>query len=246
MERRALIFRIKYLVYLLGILLILGLFMIIPHRNSDKDLLFQLEKGEALIDSITDEALAYTLVSRQGQKDYGDLFVVFENTSDEWVRIYENDFKNLMPWKIDLSDVDGDNVKEILIAVKKATLFDKEVKNRMFVFNFNQGILTRKWTGSQISGVWRDFFSADILPIQGNELIFIETDKEDKERINIYSWFDFGFIKIAESEPYPRIEDLKIAGDNLLEITFKKDGQIVSHTLTATDGKLMAISEEGK
>lgn len=81
-----------------------------------------------LIDSITAESYAYTLVSRQGRNDYGDTFNVFENTNDGWVRIYENDFKNLMPWKIELSDVDGDNDKGILIAVKKATRYDKDLK----------------------------------------------------------------------------------------------------------------------
>lgn len=183
------------------------------------------------------------MVNKQGLSDYGDFFVIFENKSDGWIRIYENDFKNLMPWKIEIADIDGDNIKDILIAVKKATYFDNELKNRMFIFNFTEGILVRKWTGSQIAGIWREFYVGDILSIPGNELIFIEYIN-DMEKVSIYSWFDFGFIKIAESETYPRIEDLTIVDYNRLEITTEEDGQKINHILTAVDGKLMILTEE--
>ena len=59
----------------------------------------------------------------------------------------------------------------------------------------------------------------------------------DLERVSIYSWFDFGFFRIAESDPYPLINDLTMVGDNLIEIRYgEKKGEM----------KLLLALEEGK
>lgn len=102
--------------------------MFVLHKNSKKDLSSALSEGEILIDYTIDETTAYTLINRNGTEEYGDLFAVFEAEGNTWKRVYENDFKNLMPWKIDLADIDGDDFPEIMIALRKATPFDKEIK----------------------------------------------------------------------------------------------------------------------
>lgn len=214
------------------------MYFYVIHKDLKEDLSSYLEKGELLIDYTMDEPYAYTLVSKQGPDGYGDFFAVFEKKNKGWQRIYEKDFKNFMPWKIEIADIDGDDLKEILIAVRTTTLFDKDLKNRLFVFNFNDGALVKKWTGSQISGTWRDFYTGDVFSIPGHELIFIECTENDREKISIYTWFDFGFLKVAESEAYDKIKELKTAGSNCLEITYQIEGQNYKHILKAADGKL--------
>lgn len=238
--------RYRYLIFIWGlILLFLGIYLYSDNKKSRYELTSCLEKGETLIDYIKDGHYAYALISVQGTDEYGDFFAVFENTSDGWHRIYEKDFIDYKPWKIDIADIDGDDEEEILIAVRYATLFDKEIKNRMFIFNYIDGVLTKKWTGSQIAGTWREFYAGDVFPAPGCELIFIETVNEGGEQISIYSWFDFGFFMIAESEAYERIENINIIESNRLEVTYRKDKQKHNHILKAADGKLIDEKAEG-
>lgn len=241
MYRRLMTAKTKYFIFLLIIIVLyFGLYLSKRHKNSKEDFTSALYKNEVLVDYTIDETYTYTLINTNGSYEYGDLFVVFERKDNTWERAYENDFKNLMPWKVELADIDGDSISEILIALIKTTPYDKELKNRMFIFNYNDGILSRKWTGSHIAGIWREFYSMDLLSTPGQELIFIEQVEEDKEKISIYSWFDFGFFMIAESEAYPRIRSVDILDENLLEITYIEDTQEIKKNLGVVDGKLLA------
>ncbi len=230
----------KYIILLLIIIVpFIGLYLSRLHKNSKEGLSSALYKNEILVDYAIDEALAYTLINTNGREEYGDLFAVFERKEDTWYRIYENNFKNLMPWKVKTADIDGDYIPEILIALRKKTPYDKEIKNRMFIFNYQDGILSRKWTGSRIAGKWREFYPMDLLSTPGHELIFIEQTEEKKEMISIYSWFDFGFFRLAESEAYMRIQSLKMVNENLLEITYADNDKDSSILLVVDEGKLV-------
>ena len=240
MKRRLITRKAKYIIiFLIIIVLFLGLYLSSWHKNSKEDFTSVLYKNEVLIDYTIDEAYTYTLINTNGSDEYGDLFVVFERKANTWERVYENDFKNLMPWKVELADIDGDSISEILIVLIKTTPFDKELKNRIFIFNYNDGILSRKWTGSKIAGRWKEFYPMELLSTPGQELVFIEHAEEEKEKISIYSWFDFGFFMIADSEAYPRIQSVDALGENLLEITYIEDDQEVKLSLAVLDGRLI-------
>jgi hypothetical protein len=234
----------KYFVFLLIIIVLLfGLYLSRMYKNSG-DLPLPLNKNELLIDYTIDKAIAYTLINTNGTDEHGDLFVIFERKDDTWQRTYENNFKNLMPWKVESADIDGDNIPEILIALRKTTPYDKEIKNRMFIFNYQDNILARKWTGSRIAGIWREFYPMELLSTPGQELVFIQQAGEDMERISIYSWFDFGFFMIADSQAYPRIESLAIKGENSLELTYYEEEQEISQILSVVEGKLLPKEDD--
>lgn len=195
---------------------------------------------EAIIDEIQEEGLRYAIVAKHEDADYGDRLVIDRlDASGGWVRVYENDFKDLKPWRIEIADIDGDLRKEVLIAVNKTTHYDPETKNRMFIFNYDYdgAKLVKKWTGSQLSGDWKTFYAGDLLSIPGDELIFIERMEANKERIGVYYWFDFGFVHVAESELYDPIEQLAIVGPGKVEIRTTRAGEPI--TLTVKSGKLM-------
>lgn len=230
----------KYIILLLIIIVLLfGLYLSGLHKNSKRELSSALHEDELLIDYTIAEPYVYTLINRKRIEEYGDLFAVFKRENDTWHRVYENDFKNLMPWKVDVADIDGDSIQEILIALRKTTPYDKEIKNRMFIFNYQDNILARKWTGSRIAGIWRDFYPMELLSTPGQELVFIEQAEENMEKISIYSWFDFGFFMIADSQAYPSIQNITMKEENALEITYYEDKQEVVRTLSVVDGKLL-------
>lgn len=192
---------------------------------------------ETILDGVIDGAAAFCIVSTEQNKEYGNLFVVFRRNADqEWVREYTNDFLELKPWKLEVGDIDGDDIQEILIAVRKTTHFDTEEKNRMFIFNYDGSKLIKKWTGSQTGGDWNDFLVGDLLGIKGEELIFVEQAENNEERLSVYYWFDFGFIQIAKSENFKNILNFSISMENSIRMTYDKDKVI---QLTVQKGKIV-------
>lgn len=200
-----------------------------------------LTKEENIIDYVRDNNVIYSIISQTDRSEYGNRFVVFENEEQgSWKRTYENDFQSLKPWKIERSDLDGDTVPEILIAVRKTTRFDPCEKNRLFVFDYTKGKLVKKWTGSDIAGTWVDFIAGDLLGIPGDELIFVEASQGKEEKISIYYWFDFGFLRLAESRSYEEIEQLSILDENRIQIRYKGEKKEKAE-LTVKEGEIVEI-----
>ncbi len=212
-----------------------------------------LQGQETLIDYRFQGATAYTFISSTGRTDYGDLFVVFEQEEQgeqqgsgeqkskyAYKRVYENDFTGLKPWKLELGDIDGDGVTDILTSVRKTTYYDDQEKNRLFVFQYIDHKLVKKWTGSQIAGIWKDFAVGELLPAKGEEVIFISEDEGGKEKLGVYSWFDFGFQALAESDSYENISRLRITGENRIELTYRTV-QEIKITLTVKNGKMIEV-----
>lgn len=183
----------------------------------------QLSSGERLIDYAREGSIIYAIISTTGDMKYGDRLLVFTRGEGEsWERSYENDFTGLKPWKLILADIDGDTEPELLTAVRKTTFYDKEEKNRLFIFNYTDGKLMKKWTGSDIAGSWENFVTGDLASTKGEELIFISRTREGKERLLVYYWFDFGFLMLAQSGDYEEITEVVIVSENRMRITYKE------------------------
>ncbi len=208
-------------------------------------LMSSCQKQVVIIDEVQEDGLVYALVSQKGLSEYGDMLEIHRLADNqERKHVYTSDFLDLKPWKIEIADVDGDEEKDILIAVNKTTHFDDQAKNRMFIFNFDGDKLYKKWTGSQIAGVWNDFYVGNLLPIRGDELIFIEQVEDKGERLHIYYWFDFGFIPLATSDVYTDIIDFQITGDNRMQIVYKGKDREETLSLMVKDGEITEVHSE--
>lgn len=235
-------FRYTLLIIFFIIVLAFTRQVIVSSDSLEREIKASLHGKEYIIDYTREGKVVYVLISQTGEREYGDLFTVYlQKEHGEWERAYENDFKGINPWKIETADIDGCGEKEILIAVKKTTHFDAQEKNRLFIFNYIDGKLVKKWTGSQIAGNWKDFYVGDLLPIKGNELIFIELTEEERQRISVYYWFDFGFLALASSEDYYDIGKLSILDENRIQITCRIKNHKKIILLEIKDQKMVEV-----
>ncbi len=190
----------------------------------ERKLVRSLKDRENLIDFAADDKNIYAIVDRSGNLEFGDCLIVFRMCGDgSYAREYSNDFADLKPWKLELADVDGDGVTDILTAVRKTTHYDTVEKNRFFVFDYTEGKLVKKWTGSQIAGTWSDFYVRDFLPMEGEEVLFLSQTEEGRKRLGIYYWFKFGFLLLAQSEDYETIEGIRFTEEGRLQMNCGKD-----------------------
>ncbi len=234
--------RMRRRIWKYGIILLLlmaGAGLLMKKDTIDKKLKDCLREQESLIDYASDGQKVYAIVSSTNNQEYGDILMVFEITKEgNYLREYSNDFPNLKPWKLEVADIDQDGITDILTGVRKTTHYDPVEKNRFFVFNYIEGKLVKKWTGSQIAGTWNDFYVGDFLPAKGEEVLFLSQTKDGREKLGIYYWFQFGFLMLAQSEEYQAVEGVRLTKEGVLQMNCSRDKEKWID-LTVKNGKIM-------
>jgi hypothetical protein len=182
--------------YLYVAVIILAIYILCSNRGSEV-----LDYCYADIDM--DNKLEKIVITHSKRHKFGDKFCILkkDDTYGEWDKIYENDFSKIKPWKVEIGDVDGDNILEIAIGVYKTTVYDNKERKRLFIFNYDYktNILVKKWTGSRLSNNLVDFSFKDIFFSKGQELITVEKNNQHNTIRNSYYWFGFGFRLIEEA-----------------------------------------------
>lgn len=107
--------------------------------------------------------------------------------------LWQGVHKRWQPWKIMIADVDGDGRSEIIVGVYKATHYFPKPHNCLFIYGWEGESLSPKWLGSTLSKPFTDFTFADLNHDGHQELIAIETTREGKQSVGVYSWNGFGF-----------------------------------------------------
>jgi hypothetical protein len=97
------------------------------------------------------------------------------------------------PWKMLISDVDGDGKKEIILGIYKSTKFFPKPHNCLFIYQWNNQKLLPKWLGSSLGRTFTDFIFGDLDNSPGDELVSLEKTLDGKFGLAVYHWDSFGF-----------------------------------------------------
>jgi hypothetical protein len=96
-------------------------------------------------------------------------------------------------WKLAVADVDGDGRREIAVGVYKATRFFPRPHNCLFIYSWDGRRAHPKWLGSSLSRPFVDFAFVDSDGDGEEELAAIETKRDGRRCLAVYSWNGFGF-----------------------------------------------------
>jgi hypothetical protein len=124
--------------------------------------------------------------------------------------IYRNHCKDLNPWKVQTSDVDGDGKTEISIGVYKTSPLHQVMAKRPFIYDWVNGGIFPKWRGSRLSRPFDDYIFLDLDSDGRDEIVSIEHTPNDERILTSYSWKGFGFEKTGESQSFEDISSLQV------------------------------------
>lgn len=108
-------------------------------------------------------------------------------------------YSGLFPgWKVAAQDVDADGRTEIVIALSKVDYRDKALRNRLYVYGWNNKLVDR-WRGSRFPRPFIDFEFEQGRHGKAATLKLLEIDV-DRRRFFLgrYRWLHFGFVKLDE------------------------------------------------
>lgn len=148
------------------------------------------------------------IISGATDSTYGNILRVYEFDND-FREIFEQNFGDMNPWKVQVCDVEGDGEKEISIAMYKTTVFNAVMAKRPYIYSWLDGSIAPKWRGSRLSRPFDDYIFSDIDRDGADELIAIEMLKGGRMAVNSYKWKGFGFEGFAESESFDKIYSIQ-------------------------------------
>ncbi|HYE81671.1 MAG TPA: hypothetical protein VEG39_05825 [Clostridia bacterium] len=166
------------------------------------------------------------VIEGEGKVFYGNRLLIL-SYDNGLKRLYEREFQELNPWKVQTCDVDGDNRREISLGVYKEAAFHPVMAKRPFLYHWNGEDIVPMWRGSRLSRPFDDYIFSDLDSDGKDEIVAIERLQDGKALINAYKWAGFGFESIAESTPYEDILTLNTQydGRESLLVQVKEGGQ---------------------
>lgn len=157
------------------------------------------------IDGDSNEELL--IIEGSGKEFYGDKLLIL-SWDNGIKKVYDREFKELNPWKIQACEVDGDGRLEIALGVYKEANFHPVMAKRPFLYHWNGEDIVPVWRGSRLSRPFDDYIFLDLDADGKDELTAIEMLPDGKRLINAYKWSGFGFESVAESGHYEDIIEI--------------------------------------
>lgn len=233
------------IIYFVSLVIIIGI-IIVKYKESNSLINLDLSKNQRIIDYTYNDKWLFSIIEDKeidNTKIYIYIYKEEESSNNiNWHKIAQYDFTEVLPWKIEIGNIDYTDGLQVIMAVNKSTHFDQEQRDRLFAFNWDGEKLYKKWTGSKLGYNLKDFYIMDFLDIKGDELVVIDTNDNREERILVYYWMDFGFLLLAQSEFYSSIEEVKPIDNNLLEIKYIEKGKKFKSKVSINNGWFFKVN----
>jgi FG-GAP-like repeat len=137
------------------------------------------------------------------------------------------------PWKLATADVDGDGRREIVVGIYKATHYFPKPHNCLFMYDWEGQSASPKWLGSSLSKPFTDFAFADLDADGRDNLVAVETTREGKQCVAVYSWNGFGFTLDWQRGDWAKARLVAVPGVGLF---VEADGERIRVTAEKVSG----------
>ena len=131
------------------------------------------------------------------------------------------------PWRIAVSDLNGDGRREIVVALFKTTRSMPKPHNCLFVYRFDGRAITPLWLGSSMGRPFTDFAFGRIGD-GGNRLVTLDIRMDGGRSVTVHRWTGFGFRAERSWGSWKRA---RLVGIGHGRISVVADGRRVSRTL---------------
>jgi hypothetical protein len=139
-----------------------------------------------------------------------------------WQRIFLDEDRGFAPWALAVTEIDGDSLPEIAVAVYKKTRYDPRLANRLFIYDFTPDHrLSPAWLGSRL-GLDFDAFAFAPAPDRIDRLLTVEHAGTERLVLRQYHWNGFGFsqdldrVRIQDPDDYEQDRERLIIKMNAL------------------------------
>ena len=124
--------------------------------------------------------------------------------------------KSFTPWKLQIVDVDGDDVDEIAVGVTKTTPNLPFRHRTLFILRFDGEKIGRKWTGSTMGRPLIDFCFGPKRQGRPQVLFTLEKRLDGWTALSAHEWTGFGFRKVGRQQAWQEANGLRCDGDRLI------------------------------
>ncbi|NLM05529.1 MAG: hypothetical protein GX219_01210 [Tissierellia bacterium] len=138
---------------------------------------------------------------------------IFDQGLNELVQA--KDATILNPSNFQVSDVNGDGVKELSFYAYKKALHHPVYAQRPFFYIIEGEELKPFWRGSRLSSPFTEFTFFDRDKDGRDELYSIEYTGDNRKRVKGYEWTGFGFEVFYQGEVYLHISNLRVEDGDL-------------------------------
>lgn len=107
-------------------------------------------------------------------------------------------------WKLEIGDVDGDGIRELVLGVYKPTRFYPVYGNGLFILGWNGQYAYSKWLGSRLVRPFVDFALLSLDDQPAMEVASLEILRDERYCLTLYQWSSFGLQSIWQSPPLPQ------------------------------------------
>ena len=120
------------------------------------------------------------------------------------------------PWALQIADVDGDGIDDIVVGLNESTRYLKFPHHTLFIMRFDGSHLVRKWAGSTLGRPFTEFCFGPRRPGSAQLLFTLDQLIDGKIALTAHKWSGFGFQRVGRELTFEDASSLRLDHANLI------------------------------